>query len=603
MIVTIILTLVSCVMIASYLKLSTHDARLTRISIDEEKAAIAAEAGLDYGVMKLKEEIMWYQLSPAISQPMLQARLDAIAPPVMMGNYVYQTLGGQTAFRIQIETPVITGTITNGTACRGSYGQVQQFSVTCGAMNTNSGASSVMKQTVQAVGLCIIRFGVFYNDDLEILPGPTMTFQGPVHANGNLYLGGPLQFYDRVTAHGDIFHRRKDTDDRPGEAKVLDAYGNMVSMKEEDTYYDSDHEDWLKESLERWQGNIMANSHGVPELSPPIDPMDDEHDIIERALATNHPSYNTATEAEKFNNKAALRIHVEADGDVVVTDFYTNDLSLDFSNVVLRASGDDYEKDGSTSAYLFDTNMHPKAVYDVKQTDFYDAREGCIMAPVDIYVDRLLSVYPDLHQAFSKDEGRGIVYVTRDDSDGVTNGVKPCVRLRNGRTIDSPFGLSVVTDLPMYIEGDFNTVNVKPTLVAGDAVTMLSKAWQDSDSQGGESVRVPVDTEFRTVVMTGNMATTVGGYNGGLENVLRFLERWSGKTVTFRGSIIDLWYSELATGDWHYGTYDGTFRYKAPNRDWGYDDIYRTQSPPGMTHVFGMEEISWKRSTFTAEGW
>jgi hypothetical protein len=89
-----------------------------------------------------------------------------------------------------------------------------------------------------------------------------------------------------------------------------------------------------------------------------------------------------------------------------------------------------------------------------------------------------------------------------------------------------------------------------------------------------------------------------GQYNGGLENVLRFLEKWSGQTVSFRGSIIDIWYSEIADSEWSYGSY-----YTAPNRDWGYDEIYRTAAPPGIPRVFGIEEIAWRRSSWDEQGW
>jgi hypothetical protein len=99
-----------------------------------------------------------------------------------------------------------------------------------------------------------------------------------------------------------------------------------------------------------------------------------------------------------------------------------------------------------------------------------------------------------------------------------------------------------------------------------------------------------VDTEYKTVIMTGNSETTAGNYNGGLENVLRFLEHWEGRNVTYRGSIIDLWYAEIASGSWGYGQY-----YTAPNRNWGYDSMYLTQNPPGMTQVYGMEETLWER--------
>ena len=93
-----------------------------------------------------------------------------------------------------------------------------------------------MKQSVQAVGLPLIRFGVFYEEDLDIAPGPRMDFYGPVHANGNLYLScndstDGLVFHDRFTAHGDVFRGRKDSDDILGIVNindVSDRFSNAV---------------------------------------------------------------------------------------------------------------------------------------------------------------------------------------------------------------------------------------------------------------------------------------------------------------------------------------------------------------------------------------
>jgi hypothetical protein len=223
------------------------------------------------------------------------------------------------------------------------------------------------------------------------------------------------------------------------------------------------------------------------------------------------------------------------------------------------------------------------------------------MKVLDLYLDQVIKTFSNLFN--SSTTGRGIIYASMDDPDGLTSGTKVALRLRNGKAIEPFTGLTIASDLPIYIEGDFNSTNTRPALVAGDAVTMLSKNWQDSRSSLGETSRVASNTTYKTVLMTGNKATSWGNYNGGLENVMRFLEKWDGRTVTFRGSIIDLWSAEYATGAWIYGTSGGVFRYTAPTRDWGYDTLYRTQSPPGMTYVFGMEELSWDRSTWDAEGW
>jgi hypothetical protein len=51
----------------------------------------------------------------------------------------------------------------------------------------------------------LFQFAVFYNKDLEILPGPNMTLNGPVHTNGDLYLssGNTLTINGQVTVGKD----------------------------------------------------------------------------------------------------------------------------------------------------------------------------------------------------------------------------------------------------------------------------------------------------------------------------------------------------------------------------------------------------------------
>ncbi len=598
MIMTILLVLAGQALILSYLSLSANDSRLTRQAIEYQRAVTAAEAGLEYGILALREAIFSYHLSPTITRSTLQSQLNAITPPPSLGEYHYKTPSGASAFRIRVESDVTQGTITNGTAVRGCYGSSQIFSISCGVMGTNSGVGTVLHQTVQAVGLCLIRFGVFYEEDLEIIPGATMTFDGPVHANGSIYLGGPLSFYDRVTSHNGIIHRRKDDNTRVGEAVIRDVNGVMKSMLlSSGAWVDSDSPTWMVDALTRWGGNVMSATHGVPELSPPINAGDSPHDIIEPALSPTNAAYSAITENEKFANKAALKITVNAAGTLSAIDINSNNVSSYFTNaVVKKSSGLDVKNSDGT--YVLSTT----GTYSVTQNAFYDAREGTQMRVLDLYVDQIVKVFSNIFTV-SAGTSRGIIYATVADPDGLTNGVKVAVRLRNGKTIDPYYGITVASDRPVYIEGDFNVNNTRPALVAADAITMLSKNWQDSRSSGADTTRIASNTTYKTVLMTGNTETTWGNYNGGLENVMRFLEKWDGKTVTYRGSILDLWKSEYANGAWIYGTSGGIFRYTAPTRDWGYDTLYRTQSPPGMTYVFGMEELSWARSTWAAEGW
>lgn len=139
-----------------------------------------------------------------------------------------------------------------------------------------------------------------------------------------------------------------------------------------------------------------------------------------------------------------------------------------------------------------------------------------------------------------------------------------------------------------------------------DAITVLSEDWgrmagmaasdPDQDLAYSElalNSRTASSTTINAAVMLGNTETQWGAYNGGLENVLRFLERWSGVTLTFRGSIIDLWYSEHATGNWLYGSPV----YTAPNRDWDFDpDLLSFDNlPPFTPMVFSVRIYDWRR--------
>ncbi len=602
LVTVLLMILVGTSAVVALLAYGSHSATLTRRALDFQRAQIAAEAGLDYGIDQLLRQMRTYQFS--LTKDQLQGMVDLLPAPPAFGEYDYTSPNGaHTAFKIRIESEPTSGTIPLGTHL-GLDGRYQRIVVSCGAYHPETGTGAVVRQQLQALSLFLIRFGVFYGEDLEILPGPTMNFDGPVHVNSDLYLGGPLNFNDRLTSVGDIYRRRKDKMQTSGTVMISDDSGTMKTMIYGGTTMDSQHDEWMTQSLNRWDGNVRSGAHGVSTLEPPINPLDEPHDIIERALPTSDPGWNTQTEDEKFSNKAGIRIHVSTGGSVSVIDYHGANISSRFNLADLKEDGTYSGKPLYDKHSNYEYEMDTEGSIDVTQT-FRDTREGTTMAMVDIYVDELQEDYPELFSGttYGATTGRGVVYVTRDDPDG-TGGVQPAVRLRNGRELPNG-GLSVATDLPIYVEGNYNVDGTtKPALVTGDAVTLLSSRWQDAKSNAGLSSRTTRTTEYNAVVMTGNTATipfdsnSVGEYNGGLENVLRFLEKWSGNTVKFRGSIIDIWKSEIADSQWSYGSY-----YKAPVRNWGYDSMYRTIAPPGMPRVFGIEEIAWAPSSWEAEGW
>jgi hypothetical protein len=69
-----------------------------------------------------------------------------------------------------------------------------------------NGAQVQLTRTFFNHQIPLFQFGIFYNDDMEIHPGPNFNFGGRVHSNGHMFLmsGSNLYFKSRVTAVGEI---------------------------------------------------------------------------------------------------------------------------------------------------------------------------------------------------------------------------------------------------------------------------------------------------------------------------------------------------------------------------------------------------------------
>ena len=128
----------------------------------------------------------------------------------------------------------------------------------------------------------------------------------------------------------------------------------------------------------------------------------------------------------------------------------------------------------------------------------------------------------------------------------------------------------------------------------GDAITVLSGNWRDARSEQNIDSRPAVGTQINACFMTGNTETGANGqeYNGGPENLPRFLEKWTDRSFVGRGARVDLWYSRQATGEWSYGNY-----YTAPNRECAFDpsllDI--ANLPPGTPMVNIVQRTHWRQ--------
>jgi hypothetical protein len=150
-----------------------------------------------------------------------------------------------------------------------------------------NGAQVQLTRTFYNHQIPIFQFGVFYNDDMEIHPGPIFDFGGRVHSNANIFMmsGDNLYFRSRVTAAGQIV---RDTARNglpssptwPGKVWVADASGAFQEVVKgsviggpDTAHTDSDMPDgslnstWASTDSKPFTGNLLA---GVRPLKLPI---------------------------------------------------------------------------------------------------------------------------------------------------------------------------------------------------------------------------------------------------------------------------------------------------------------------------------------------
>jgi hypothetical protein len=136
-----------------------------------------------------------------------------------------------------------------------------------------------------------------------------------------------------------------------------------------------------------------------------------------------------------------------------------------------------------------------------------------------------------------------------------------------------PCGLSVATENPMYIQGDYNS-NSKGggfgdpgvgAAVIADALTLLSNNWNDVNSLSNPfnpGQRSAIQNWYRMGVVAGKgLSFPIPGWetpalngsqdfgtDGGVHNFMRFLEGWNGAALNFEGSLVSMHMNRQAIG-------------------------------------------------------
>ena len=203
----------------------------------------------------------------------------------------------------------------------------------------------------------------------------------------------------------------------------------------------------------------------------------------------------------------------------------------------------------------------------------------------------------------------------------IVTGARHALRLVDGGLGNVPIrpdtglgGFTVAAENPVYVFGDYNSnvgdpfwgnpggaadINHAAAAVISDAVTLLSNpptvanpavGWSDLNSMINAlnmTNRNANTTYYRLAIAGGknmNFPQPAGtgadfGTDGGVHNFLRYIEDWGGATLSYRGSLVSLYYSQYATGTFKCCT----LVYSPPNRNYYFDSAFTDPAklPPG----------------------
>lgn len=451
------------------------------------------------------------------------------------------------------------------------------------------GETTVTVHRMVSVGSAsVFQYAIFYVNDLEIVNSAALTVQGRIHANGKIYLDPNGTMTVKPNPGGTSFIHGADTIER--KHPNYNQVGGTLQVQ-----VNGSNVNWptsLYSEQSNWSTNVRSAFTDTNQSVP---------DVMDGALGTTPitpPTFQSFGPSGYYDQNAGL--NVKYDGTTLTVLQGTTNVTA-----AVQASGA------------------------LSQTTFWDQRERQMVNVIDIDVSKLGGNFPS----------NGVIYASRTDSaSGAAGGTPNAFRLKNGATL--PASMTFVSNDPVYVKGDFNSSAPKSSAIIADAVTVLSNSWNDGDTKNQANRIKPTDnpqnksgsytisgempqasnTTYNFAMVSGNTISNYaagvtdqpnpnqsGFMNGGVINLPRFLEDWSGKTMTYSGSMVNLFTSQIANSPFAANeyTYNVTGKtnppkpvngdvYNPPTRIWSYDTGLMTNAPPMTPQVVRIvENVFW----------
>jgi hypothetical protein len=455
----------------------------------------------------------------------------------------------------------------------------------------NTNIVGTVQQDIMLALVPVTTYAIFYNGLLEFSTCATMVVNGRVHANSNIYVGAgsgaTLTFNGNVTASGTVT--------APANAGSSWTSPGVLNSGWRTTFNDD------------------FTEH-VPTVALSIN-MTNTRSLIEMPLTNAlHATPTTQNEKAQMMNQAHVILLVTNANFTLTNSKVT--LKIQTSPGTGQVPGED------TSATIITNMSYHQATSSLPFLNlavrFKDNREKKtnIVTQIDMgkYNQWLTAATNSLIQAkFPAASGQYPTVLYVNDQRPSNSNNMTSVRITNAVAIpnNGGRGFTLATPNPLYVLGNYNapnpastnTANALPSALMTDALTVLSTKWSDSRSltenysDSDSDWEAASSTTVNAAILTGivkSSGTGINQFSGGVHNLTRMLENWSGSTLWLNTSIINLFDSGKATNKFVYPGQTGTY-YRPPTRRFSYDLNFLdpAKQPPGIPSALVAIRFNW----------
>lgn len=615
--------------LAGVMNWADETAEMTARNNEYFTTAYAAESATEKALTVMAQQFQVYGL-PVVNNNMTNYA-TSIPTAAVDGPYWqnYQFYAGSVPNQM-IVTNMATVNNIMGAPYAGLTLVATTYEIISTAVNTNSHYQipATVGQQVYFGYIPLFQFAIFYQDYMELEPNAPMTVTGAVHGNADIYaapLNG-LTFSNAVSASGQISVGGYSTVNFDGGEEHVDPLNLPVGANNNGT-----------------STNVSQNVYGIlqlpqagqtPTSASGQNLLYNQADLI---IVISNNGAITVTSGAAVNGQATAITNYQSflntNGSFYDQrdDLTVNPVVIDVSNLVnwsatnttlrpVLASARGVENADVQSIYVADLRGTTNQVVTTSYTYTTNYVKGSspvttATLPANYPGGVLAYVSPPIGVTLSGTHITSYTYYPINQSittttTYVTNMVQttqPGIVLSNGAVLP-PEGLAVATPDPAYIVGNWNIKNstnagapsdaglndttyTLPSAVYADAITVLSSAWNPANSTLNLTNRDAVSDTVNSAFLTGNVPTSGNDYSGGVENLARLLENWTGQTLTYNGSMVCMFNSQIANQPYQQ---PGSV-FNPPTRNWAFDNNFTNpaKDPPLTPKVSSLLRNKW----------